>query len=82
MNLDDRIHGLNVLCGANLNDSDLRLAMREVDGDQLIEMYKQAKKAYVDATRVGGIPSALCANFHFLSHRTHHHARHLLEHAS
>ena len=45
MNFDDRIHGLNVLCGANLNDSDLRLAMREVDGDQLIEMYKQAKKA-------------------------------------
>ena len=45
MNLGDRIHGLNLLCGANLNDSDLRLAMREVDGDQPNEMYKQAKKA-------------------------------------
>jgi len=45
MNLGDRIHGLNLLCGANLNDSDLRLAMREVDGDQPTEMYKQAKKS-------------------------------------
>lgn len=45
INLGDRIHGFNLLCGANLNDSDLRLATREVDGDQPSEMYKQAEKA-------------------------------------
>lgn len=45
MKLGERIHGLNLLCSAILNDSDLRLLMREFDGDQPNEMYKQAKKA-------------------------------------
>jgi len=45
MDLGERIHGLNLLCGANLSDSNLRIAMREVDGDSPDEMYEQAKKA-------------------------------------
>ena len=45
MDLGERIHGLNLLCGANLSDSDLRIAMREVDGETPDQMYEQAKKA-------------------------------------
>ena len=45
MDLRERIHGLSLLCGANLNDSDLRIAMREVDNESPDEMYEQAKKA-------------------------------------
>ena len=45
MDLGERIHGLNLLCGAGLTDSELRIAMREVDNDIPDEMYEQAKKA-------------------------------------
>ena len=45
MDLTERIHGLNLLCGAHLTDEELRIAMRDVDGDKPDEMYNQAKKA-------------------------------------
>lgn len=41
MDLGERIYGLNLLCGANLSDSDLRIAMREVDGESPDEMCEQ-----------------------------------------
>ena len=46
MNIGERIHGLNIMCGADLNKNDLNLAMREVDGEQPQEMFSQAKKAF------------------------------------
>lgn len=43
--LNERIHGLNLLYGAGLNDSELKIAMQEVDYDKPEDMYGQAKKA-------------------------------------
>ena len=40
----ERIHGLNLLCGASLKDDELRIAMREVDNENPNEMYNRAKK--------------------------------------
>ena len=31
--LGERVHGLNLLCGANLQDDELRIAIREIDSD-------------------------------------------------
>ena len=45
MELGERVHGLNLLCGANLSDDELRITMREVDGDKPDEMYEQAKRS-------------------------------------
>ena len=45
MELGERVHGPNLLCGANLSDDELRITMREVDGDKLDEMYEQAKRS-------------------------------------
>ena len=45
MKLGERVHGLNLLCGANLSDNELRITMREVDGDKPDEMYEQAKRS-------------------------------------
>ena len=33
MDLGERVHGLNLLCGANLQDGELRIALREIDSD-------------------------------------------------
>ena len=44
MELGERIHGSNLLCGASLKDDELRIAMREVDNENPNEMYNQAKK--------------------------------------
>ena len=45
MELGERVHGLNLLCGANLSDDELWITMREVDGDKPDEMYEQAKRS-------------------------------------
>ena len=45
MNLGERIHGLNLLCGANFSDHELRIAMREVHSEIPDEMYNAAKKS-------------------------------------
>ena len=45
MDLGEHIHGLNLLCGANLSDAELRITMREVNTKYPNEMYMQAKKA-------------------------------------
>lgn len=45
MTIGERVHGLNLLCGALLTNDELRIAMREIDGDKPDEMYKQAKGA-------------------------------------
>lgn len=45
MDIGERIHGLNLLCGANLEDRELQIAMREVDHDKPEEMYEMAKKS-------------------------------------
>jgi len=58
MELGERIHRLNLLCGANLDDSSLRLAMREVDGDKPEEMYEQAKKALKNTLDILPLPLA------------------------
>ena len=43
MEFEERVHGLNLLCGA---DDELRITMREVvDGDKPDEMYEQAKRS-------------------------------------
>ena len=34
MELGERVHELNLLCGANLSDDELRITMHEVDGDK------------------------------------------------
>ena len=43
--LGERVHGLNLLCGANLQDDELRIAIREIDSDDPKNMYKHAKNA-------------------------------------
>ena len=45
MDITERIHGLNLLCGAGLTDEELRIAMRDVNGDTPDTMYDEAKKA-------------------------------------
>ena len=45
MELGERVHGLDLLCGANLSDDELRITMREVDGVKPDEMYEQAKRS-------------------------------------
>ena len=39
MDLGERIHGLNLLCGVSLKDDKLRKAMREVNNENPNEMY-------------------------------------------
>ena len=36
---------LNILCGATLSDDELRITMRQVDGDKPDQMYEQAKQS-------------------------------------
>ena len=43
MELGERVHGLNLLCGANFSDDEFRITMREVDGDKPDETHEQAK---------------------------------------
>lgn len=50
MKLVERIHGLNLLCGAK----DLNLEIREVDGDWPNDMYRQVKGAF----KSGAVKSA------------------------
>ena len=45
LELGERVHGLNLLCDANLTDGELRITMREVDWDKPDEMYEQAKRS-------------------------------------
>ena len=45
MKLPERIHALNILSSSCLNDSELRIAVREVDLEKPDEMHKQAKSA-------------------------------------
>ena len=59
MELGKRVHGLNLLCGANLSDDELRTTMREVDGDKPDEMYEQAKQSlnHIHTGRCFPLPS-------------------------
>ena len=62
MDLGERIHGLNLLCGVGLTDAELRIAMREVDNDIPDEMYEQAKKAlkkYFGSSAISNVTKAL-----------------------
>ena len=43
MDLGERVHGPNLLCGANLQDYELRIATREIDSDDPKNVYKHAK---------------------------------------
>ena len=43
--LGERVHGLNLLCGDNLQDDELRIAIREIESDDPKNMYKHAKNA-------------------------------------
>ena len=61
MDLTERIHGLNLLCSANLNDDALRICMREVDGDLPDEMYDNAKKALKKYYGVSAVSSSMLA---------------------
>ena len=45
MDLGERIHELNLLCGASLKDDELRITMREVDNENPNEPYNHAKKS-------------------------------------
>ena len=45
MELGERVNGLNLLCGANLSDDELRITIGEEDGDKSDEMYDQAKRS-------------------------------------
>ena len=45
MDLGEHIDGLNHLCGTNLPDAELRIAMREVNTEYRNEMYMWAKKS-------------------------------------
>ena len=40
-----KVHGLNLLCGVNLSDDELRFTMHEVDGDKPDEMYEQTTRS-------------------------------------
>ena len=55
MDLGERVHGLNLLCGANLRDDELRIAMREIDSDDPENMYKHAKNALKKCFRKSAI---------------------------
>ena len=64
MDLGERIHGLNLLCGANLADDELRIAMREVNSDQPDEIYEQAKRSlkkyFGKSSITSGLASKAC----------------------
>ena len=45
MEITERIHGMNLLCGAHLTDEELRIAMRDVDDSNPNGMYEDAKKS-------------------------------------
>ena len=45
MNQGERIHRLNLFCGASLKDDELRIAMYEVNNENPNEMCNQAKKS-------------------------------------
>ena len=52
MDLGERIHGLNLLCGAMLSDSKLRIAMQEVDNnnpDQIMNKQRNHWKSIMEA---------------------------------
>ena len=61
MDLTERIHGLNLLCSANLSDDALRICMREVDADQPDQMFENAKKALKKYYGVSAVSSAMLA---------------------
>ena len=46
MELGERVHRLNLLCGDNLSDDELRITMHEVDGDKRDEQAKRSLKKY------------------------------------
>jgi len=61
MDLGDRIHGLNLLCGANLSDDDLKIAMREIDYLKPNKIYADAKKSlkkYFGKSAITNSPSS------------------------
>lgn len=43
MDIEERVHRLYLMCGANLSSEELRIAMREIDSEAPTEMYKKAK---------------------------------------
>ena len=43
--LGERVHGLNLLCGGNLHDDELRIAIREIDSGDPKNIYKHARNA-------------------------------------
>ena len=45
MELGERVHGLNLICGANLSDDELQITMRELDRNKPDEMYEQGKRS-------------------------------------
>ena len=45
LSISERVHGLNLLVSAGLSNEHLRIAMREVDEEQPMEMYEQAQKS-------------------------------------
>lgn len=50
--LGGRIHGLNLLNGANLNDSGLRLAIRKITRDQPMRYTNKLKKCLKNTLEV------------------------------
>ena len=57
LDLGEGVHRLNLLCGANLQDDELGIAMREIDSDDAENMYKHAKnvsKKYFGKSAITG----------------------------
>ena len=53
MDFGEHVHGLNLLCGAELKDDELRIAFREVDMKEPGDMYKNAKSSLNSLTNIG-----------------------------
>ena len=57
MDLGEGVSGLHLLCVANLQDDELRIAMREIESDDPEVMYEHAKnvsKKYFGKSAVTG----------------------------
>ena len=68
--LGERVHGLNLLCGANLQDDELRIAIQEIESDDPKNMYKHAKNAlkkYFGKSAITGKGLQTSRDFIFLS---------------
>ena len=62
MDLSERIHGLNLLCSANLDDDALRICMREVDNEKPETMFEDAKKSLKKYYGNSAISTAIMSN--------------------